>query len=49
MIKLPTNQDPTLSIDAAAPPMSRTGDSAICAFFTAVTVFVKPRDRINDN
>ena len=27
---------------AAAPPNNNTGDSAICAFFTAVTVLVKP-------
>lgn len=32
----------TLSKVAAAPPIRRTGDSAIWAFFTAVTVLVKP-------
>ena len=32
----------TFSNVAAAPPMSRIGDSAICAFFTAVTVLVRP-------
>ena len=32
----------TLSIEAAAPPISSTGDSAIWAFFTAVTVLVRP-------
>lgn len=29
-------------MEAAAPPISKTGDSAICAFFTAVTVLVNP-------
>ena len=33
---------PTFSNVAAAPPSSKTGDSAICAFLTAVTVFVTP-------
>lgn len=32
----------TLSNIAAAPPITSNGDSAICAFFTAVTVLVKP-------
>lgn len=31
-----------LSSVAAAPPISKTGDSAICAFFMAVTVLVRP-------
>ena len=35
----------TLSSVAAAPPMSRRGDSAIWAFFTAVTVLVRPDHR----
>ena len=30
------------SKDAAAPPINKTGDSAICAFLTAVIVFVRP-------
>jgi len=29
-------------IEAAAPPISNSGDSAIWAFFTAVTVLVRP-------
>jgi len=33
----------TLSRVAAAPPIKRIGDSAICAFLIAVTVFVNPR------
>ena len=33
----------TFSNVAAAPPISSNGDSAICAFLTAVTVFVNPR------
>ena len=31
-----------MSIEAAAPPIRSTGDSAICAFLTAVTVLVSP-------
>ena len=37
----------TLSKVAAAPPSSRSGDSAICAFFTAVIVFVRPARKVD--
>ena len=39
-----TNCLPTFKRVAAAPPISNKGDSAICAFFTAVTVFVRPME-----
>ena len=37
-----SNKVQTFRSVAAAPPNNSTGDSAICAFFTAVTVFVRP-------